>query len=132
MALLKCPECNNDVSSTAKICPKCGCPVKKEIEKIATKKFMEENPLTTIFLSIFTIAGVIIGIFGGIFGIIGGGLLGMLVGGGIGKILDVSFGKELNKQLLRIDKKTEWKGALIFFLIFLLIMAVVLIYIFTI
>lgn len=27
MALVKCPECNNDISSRAKICPGCGAPV---------------------------------------------------------------------------------------------------------
>lgn len=27
MALLKCSECNHDVSEYAKICPNCGCPV---------------------------------------------------------------------------------------------------------
>lgn len=27
MALIKCPECNNQVSSTAASCPKCGAPI---------------------------------------------------------------------------------------------------------
>ena len=27
MALLKCPECSNDVSEYAKFCPKCGCTI---------------------------------------------------------------------------------------------------------
>jgi len=31
MALKKCKECGNEVSSKAKTCPKCGAPVKKEI-----------------------------------------------------------------------------------------------------
>ena len=30
MALVKCPECKNKVSSKAKSCPHCGCPVKKK------------------------------------------------------------------------------------------------------
>ena len=29
MALIKCPECGNEVSSIADTCPKCGYPVKK-------------------------------------------------------------------------------------------------------
>ncbi len=33
MALLKCIECNNDVSEFAEICPKCGCPVSKTKEE---------------------------------------------------------------------------------------------------
>lgn len=28
MSLVKCPECGNDVSSSATSCPKCGCPLK--------------------------------------------------------------------------------------------------------
>jgi hypothetical protein len=31
MALKKCTECNNEVSSKAKICPQCGAPVKQNI-----------------------------------------------------------------------------------------------------
>ena len=27
MALIKCPECGRDVSSTAKACPNCGAPI---------------------------------------------------------------------------------------------------------
>lgn len=30
MPLLKCPDCNNDVSSNAKSCPHCGCPMQPE------------------------------------------------------------------------------------------------------
>lgn len=34
MALIKCPECNNDVSENASVCPKCGCPINdKNTEK---------------------------------------------------------------------------------------------------
>lgn len=33
MALIKCPECDIDVSDTAKICPHCGCKVKNQKEK---------------------------------------------------------------------------------------------------
>ena len=27
MSLLKCPECNNDVSEYAESCPNCRCPI---------------------------------------------------------------------------------------------------------
>lgn len=27
MALIKCPDCGNSVSSSAPACPKCGCPI---------------------------------------------------------------------------------------------------------
>ena len=27
MALIKCPECSNDISNKAKACPFCGCPI---------------------------------------------------------------------------------------------------------
>ncbi|MCD7773985.1 MAG: hypothetical protein LUG85_06460 [Clostridiales bacterium] len=27
MAIIKCPECGNQVSSMAKACPQCGCPI---------------------------------------------------------------------------------------------------------
>ncbi len=30
MALIKCPECKNEVSDSAKACPKCGYPIKQE------------------------------------------------------------------------------------------------------
>lgn len=35
MSLLKCPECNHDVSEYAEVCPNCGCPIdviKKQIK----------------------------------------------------------------------------------------------------
>ena len=32
MVLLKCPECNHDVSSEATICPNCGYPINKTVE----------------------------------------------------------------------------------------------------
>ena len=31
MALIKCPECKNDVSSIAKACPKCGAPIDTKV-----------------------------------------------------------------------------------------------------
>ena len=43
MALIKCPECGNNVSTSAKICPHCGFPLEEKINKnentIETKTF---------------------------------------------------------------------------------------------
>lgn len=33
MALIKCPECGNEISKNAATCPKCGHPIKKEKPK---------------------------------------------------------------------------------------------------
>lgn len=38
MALIKCPECNSDVSSKAKTCPKCGVKIRKSNFNIGNKK----------------------------------------------------------------------------------------------
>ena len=32
MALINCPECNKEISSLAKACPHCGCPIYTEPE----------------------------------------------------------------------------------------------------
>lgn len=39
MALIKCPECNNDVSTKATSCPKCGFPLEEYIKE---KEYAEE------------------------------------------------------------------------------------------
>jgi rubrerythrin len=33
MALIQCPECNHEMSDTARICPNCGYKAKKSINK---------------------------------------------------------------------------------------------------
>ena len=38
MPLLKCIECNSDVSSYAELCPHCGCPVSLTIESFSRNK----------------------------------------------------------------------------------------------
>lgn len=52
MALIRCKECGNEVSSKSKKCPNCGCPIKK-------------NSVINVLLSIFII--IIILILMGIF-----------------------------------------------------------------
>lgn len=39
MSLIKCPECNNNVSEYADKCPNCGCP----IDKIKEKEFTHND-----------------------------------------------------------------------------------------
>ncbi|MCM1024654.1 MAG: zinc ribbon domain-containing protein [Prevotella sp.] len=44
MALIKCPECGNNVSDSASNCPLCGYPVKKKTDKTIKIK-IEAYPL---------------------------------------------------------------------------------------
>ena len=44
MSLIKCPECNNDVSTAAETCPKCGYPIKKYIERKIDEKIEKKYP----------------------------------------------------------------------------------------
>jgi len=39
MALQKCEECGNEISSKANVCPHCGCPTKNETPKNETDEF---------------------------------------------------------------------------------------------
>lgn len=44
MSLIKCPECNNDVSEYADKCPNCGCPIDVIKNEINNKlKELKEN-----------------------------------------------------------------------------------------
>lgn len=38
MALINCPECNKEISDSARKCPHCGYPLKEEVEVIYEKK----------------------------------------------------------------------------------------------
>ncbi len=45
MALIKCPECNAEISDQAIACPNCGCPIKKEsTEKVVKTKKLKKIP----------------------------------------------------------------------------------------
>lgn len=61
MALIKCPECQSDVSSKAHSCPRCGCPISdsssfSQADKIhlieQTSKKYKAQRLCSIFLAI--------------------------------------------------------------------------------
>ncbi len=43
MALIKCPECNHDVSDRAVSCPYCGSPVERELTKQKEQKQLEKD-----------------------------------------------------------------------------------------
>ncbi|MEG0834184.1 MAG: zinc ribbon domain-containing protein, partial [Christensenellaceae bacterium] len=43
MALIKCPECNREISEEAILCPQCGYPIADKIDEINAKKITEAN-----------------------------------------------------------------------------------------
>ena len=43
MSLIKCPECKNDVSTQADVCPHCGFPIAKYIDKKIDKLLQEQT-----------------------------------------------------------------------------------------
>lgn len=48
MALIKCPECNQEISNHASHCPNCGCPIeiiKAEMRSIQKKKIKRSIPI---------------------------------------------------------------------------------------
>lgn len=42
MALIKCIECNNNISDKSEFCPKCGCPIEETLKEIK-QNFIQEN-----------------------------------------------------------------------------------------
>ena len=43
MALIKCEECGHEISDRAASCPKCGCPVVKEVECTECGHLLDPN-----------------------------------------------------------------------------------------
>lgn len=43
MALIKCPECGKEVSSAAKACPNCGCPMEDMVKLIETEELHQRT-----------------------------------------------------------------------------------------
>lgn len=60
MALIKCPECGKEVSSTAKSCPNCGHPIapEKVVEKTVIKEKKKGSCLSKIVIAIIVIAAL--------------------------------------------------------------------------
>lgn len=51
MSLIKCPECEKEISSKAKTCPHCGCPLEsKEPKKEPKKRFSSKEYKMTGFI----------------------------------------------------------------------------------
>lgn len=44
MAIIKCPECQNEVSDKAAACPKCGCPIKEDVH-FNQKQYRDEQSI---------------------------------------------------------------------------------------
>lgn len=69
MALIKCPECDKEISDKASVCPSCGCPIHEggvendsESKKVKTKnKYMILVVCISIAVIFVVIIGVIIG-----------------------------------------------------------------------
>ncbi len=49
MAMVKCPECGNDISDSAKMCPKCGYENKQETAEPENQK---NSGMTLIYLAL--------------------------------------------------------------------------------
>lgn len=47
MPLISCPECNQQVSTSADVCPHCGYPLKKETSNVQPTKPIEYENKTT-------------------------------------------------------------------------------------
>lgn len=67
MAMIKCPECEKEISDKAKECIHCGCPIRQnepqKVEVIKKKRKMTKKKKITIIISTIVI---ICGIIGGI------------------------------------------------------------------
>ncbi len=53
MALQKCPECNNSVSTIAESCPQCGYPIR-------AKKIAVTRPVEQVGLTFWGVVGAVI------------------------------------------------------------------------
>lgn len=78
MALIKCPECEKEISDRAKSCPNCGCPINNENDDIIKENtnriliaervketIMQKNVATTsLIISLIVLIGFIIAFAG--------------------------------------------------------------------
>lgn len=60
--LIKCQECNTDISDKAKCCPKCGCPIQENL--IDEEKETENiySIISLVFFILFVIFGFLVSI----------------------------------------------------------------------
>lgn len=59
MALIKCKNCGKEISSKAKSCPNCGCPVELKGSDVTN----ESKSKSLVFIYLFIIVSIIITIF---------------------------------------------------------------------
>ena len=71
MALIKCPECNKEVSDKAEVCPHCGIRLKEDENKPLTNYYRRTANIINRDHRVTNIGGIIIGI---VFVIVGIGL----------------------------------------------------------
>lgn len=62
MALIKCPECETEISDKAEMCPKCGFPVNKEAQGNVLEKVknIDKNKLKKYIIVAITIIAIIV------------------------------------------------------------------------
>ena len=59
MAMIKCPECGNEISDTAKACPICGCPIKTEkLKRNLPKKVIAIMSVVIIIVLVIAVRSV--------------------------------------------------------------------------
>ena len=77
MALIKCPDCETEISDKAPACTKCGRPVEKpESEKKSSPLVALGAVLGIVGATLyFTNTGGLYGMMGGMFGMLGGGAM---------------------------------------------------------
>jgi uncharacterized membrane protein YvbJ len=70
MALIKCPDCNKEVSEHAPTCPNCGRPFKElpKSEKVIVEKnqegcFLQTLNIGCMFIVVIIVIIVVLGIF---------------------------------------------------------------------
>ena len=50
MALIKCPECGKEVSSSAKNCPNCGCPIESRNEAVIRLDSLRVGQIAKVYV----------------------------------------------------------------------------------
>ena len=62
MALIKCVECDREISDKAKICPNCGCPLQNETDEIikVSKNFSKSKILTICIVALVLICSLLL------------------------------------------------------------------------
>ena len=59
MAMIKCPECGNEISDKAKACPICGCPIKTEkLKRNLPKKVIAIMSVVIIIVLVIAVRSV--------------------------------------------------------------------------